>query len=607
MLPDLNQGETGRENRTNWLVLSGILIAVATGAAHYYVSRSVPLIHDALGYYRIANQIWSNGLFTNYELSDLRTYGYPAALGGMLRLAALTHFPERTIVFVVQLAAHIGACFFLRYAFRIAGVRLWVRETVFSITLCNPLVLVYPSYMLTESLSFSCTIALFASAAIACARPRFTEGPLIAGGLFLGYLIALRPANIYLIPMWGIALLATFWRRPAISFFYASSLSFIPVLIPLVPQICNNLLYHHTFTPLVARSFAKEQEYAGILWSKTVTFLDPGHQAGVVYLNPLYHGEPLSQTDPLGWYIHHPGRGIGTIALHTFGLFDQDFPHPYNFTLTPGYYPLVSDLNLWIVALGWIAIVFLLFRWRRLGRPEQYIAILAFLTVGAHLSVHSLSSVECRYGVPALMFVWAAAGLLMVYLYRQGSARERILVIVVSVLLAIAGSRLSSRIRWQAPQIRAAIESQDPKRQREVQQLLASSTKDRPLSFGSLTSWHYENALVGSDGQGILVSPDEVKPSIIQHPITLEKSQNYEISFEAKAISPAVAGLSVDFYGPNYDLPEQNAIFYTFKDRYERFVIRWNSGETAPPSAFLRFVTLSSLPIEIRNVSIVKR
>src|SRR5687768_13504770 len=91
--------------------LAAVLVAVAAVAVAYlfYIdSLEVPVVHDALGYTQIAKQIRQHGIFHQYPLSDLRTYGYPAVLGYILAGAALAGAGERGFVFAVQLLLHIA-------------------------------------------------------------------------------------------------------------------------------------------------------------------------------------------------------------------------------------------------------------------------------------------------------------------------------------------------------------------------------------------------------------------------------------------------------------------------------------------------------------------
>ena len=62
---------------------------------------------------------------------------------------------------------------------------------------------------------------------------------------------------------------------------------------------------------------------------------------------------------PWRWYLEHPGRGLLTIALHTFNLTDQDLLFTYSRDLDPWYRVPLGIVNHAAVALGALGLVLL--------------------------------------------------------------------------------------------------------------------------------------------------------------------------------------------------------------------------------------------------------
>jgi hypothetical protein len=92
--------------------------------------------------------------------------------------------------------------------------------------------------------------------------------------------------------------------------------------------------------------------------------------------------------------------------------------------------------------------------------------------------------------------------------------------------------------------------------------------------------------------------------SSLEHPVRLKASVRYRVEFDVKALLPNAADLVVDLYGgPSYDNPAHNGVVTTFSREYKRVAFEWNSGADAPSSGYLRFVTVSTSPIQVRNIS----
>jgi hypothetical protein len=511
------------------MALLGVGVAALLAFLFYQDSLSVPIIHDAHGYYRVASEIWKNGLFSRFELSELRTYAYPAVLGGMLKVAAVTGVSERIAVFAIQFLVHVAAAVFLRYAMIQASIRRWAAETVFYAVLLQPFVLIYSAYFLTESLSLSLGVLVMACAIALFGNTRHAIVLAAAGSLLAGFMVEIRPANIFIIPAWVTSVaVAVYLSR--ISRLRASAIAavvLVSMCLPMLPQIRNNIVYHRKATPLIAVDLGKRLQHIGIQLSKYATTVAPGMNPSVTYENPFAYDDALAASNPLKWYVRYPDRGIATLGLHVFNLLDQDLPTPYSVNLVPAYYAVVSPLNLAMVGLGFAGV---LAGWRRrskFSRVELASFHVVLLMATLHAGLHSTVCVEARFGLALLLPIYAAAAVYMVFLVRWGSRRERVAIAVAVIIFATGGAALSRWVRSKSPAIRDAIELQDPERHKAAQRLIASS-RPGTVSFSTLNDWMLLNARVAPDGSAVLASAS-AEPSILQHPVILEKGVDYRV------------------------------------------------------------------------------
>jgi hypothetical protein len=566
----------------------GILVAAAIAHGYFMAGRDVPILHDAAGYVRAAADILRNGLFSKFELSELRTYAWPWFLSWLIRLSDATAIPLRIVALEFQLALHIGAALALRRALRRMKTPPRVTRILFLSVLTNPLLLIYPAYVLTESSAFS-VIILFFSGCIRLMSPGRGQLPAIAAGSFLLALaVMIRPASVCLAPVWAVALgaAARLYQPNRRRIAAAAGVVVLFGALPLAPEVLINLRFYGTPRPFVVDRISSTNAWLGIQNIKYSTSHIPGsNDPRVIYVNP-FRGPDAGRVDaPGAWYLSHPGRGAATIALHAFNLLDQDLPLPYNPTLAPAYYPAVAILNLFMAACGILGLILAVRpamrspHWRAL-----YIVALAALV--CLIGANSFYMVETRYGVPPLIILYASAAWLCAERLRHTPARTTAALLGLAFLLASIGCALSVWVRAQAPAIVAAEHAAG-----------ASS----PVGQGQeLRTWTFENA-TSTGTQIVLANP--APHSAALHPIRLEQHTEYTVTFEARAPSGMTRVLSVDLYaGPGYDHGEQDSIFDRIGTDWSRYTTRWNSGADAPPAASLRFVTLSVKPIELRAI-----
>jgi hypothetical protein len=612
-LSSRSMAATGTVSRKNppsyWTAweTAGILVAAVVAYAYWVAWRDLPVLHDAAGYLRAAGDIFRNGLFSKYDLSDIRTYAWPWILSWLLRLSQTTAISVRSLAFELELTLHIGACLALRRMFLEATQSPRLTRLVFLSILTNPLVLIYTGYLLTESISFSVAFVFLGICVLILSpagRERFAT--LAARGSFLlGMAMVIRPGNVSLAPVWAFAMLAAIFRhRPrARETVKAAVLTLVCGAIPLAPQFCNNLTYYKSPSPLVANDFTADARWRGIRSIKYATCRIPKVNEQVFYENPFGVNAVAVAPTPGSWYLSHPIAGAATLGLHIFNLLDQDFPFPYNRNLTPWYYPWMALLNLLVVSCSMFGLRFAAPAATRAGLGPIY--SVALITLAMEQLMHIPYAVETRWGVASLAILYVFATWFLADRLPKMGWPARIVCLTVILFLTGAGGMLSAWVRRQAPAIRAAQQAQDDAR--KVPGLLQRMTPGRFVS-GTLNNWTMFDAYLGGEGQAMLVLRSARGGfSGIIHPVTIEKNADYQVEFEARAQAGMTEELSVDlFAGPHYDQPEQNSFYHELGRGWTTYKARWNSGPNAPHEVWLRFVTVSRNPIEIRNVTFVQ-
>jgi 4-amino-4-deoxy-L-arabinose transferase-like glycosyltransferase len=582
-------------HRSLWLLATAAAILLALLYGWHTVPK--PPVYDAYGYRTIAQDILERGVFTKYLHSELRTYGYPAFLSGVIRLSQFLHLPERWVGFAAQLGLHLATAACLWLALRRAGARNWVALAAYAGVVAHPFALLYPGYFLTESLSLSLGTLLLAAGIATWGRP-LPAWFWAAGGLVCGALVMVRPGNVFLLPMGGLIVGLALWRRQ-----WVALVALVCLLIPWWPQWQNNRVFHGRSTPLVASELGPLMRMMGVMFLKYTTSIAPGTDPRVKYENPFLVDIEAGVSDPLAWYIAHPSEGLKTWGSHVFNLLDQDLPLPYVEDLAPWYSPYVVAANWAMVALG---LGTLAAAWRKRSAAtaaERWAVLLVGALILGHLGVHSLSSVESRYGVAMLVPLYGSGTVGLVSLCRDGRRSERILAGALLLLAAGGGLTLSTWMRRQAPAIQAAMVERNPQLDGIVERLTAHRPIDT-LCHSPWSTWHRNAAGVGADEEAIFVS-DGKQVSLIEHDISLEPNRAYTVAFEVRGEKGSTEELSVDLYaGPGYDHPEQNGIIRTHTGAYQPVSFTWNSGPDAPPTARLRFASLARRPLRVRNVRI---
>ena len=440
-----------RLTRLEWTCLA---LGVAIAHGFYVHAWLFPSSYDASAYERAARDIVANGLFSKFFFSELRTYGYPFFLSLVQRAAEAAGLPFQLLLFEVQLLLYVAAALFVRNA--LVDRHPGVARIVFCAVLVNYYCLLYASDSLTESLSL--TLLLTAAGCwLQLWQDRQRMAPLVAGSLAVGFAVMVRPANLFMVLAWLVCcvlILARPQRRLAQSISRALAVAFA-IALPALPQLANNIRLHNQLTPLVATDLGRAQQLWGVMYLKYATALPPVPKPQVYYDNPFFRDTHVDEAAPWRWYAGHPGRGLLTVALHTFNLTDQDLLFTYSRDLRPWYRLPLGVINHGIVALGILG--FLLFGRTAIAGGNAAVAeafIALAVLVAANWVVHALTAVEMRFGLVLLLVLFPLAGYAAVRVAASNRIATKAATVAFVVGYTVAALLLSGWVRSQAAQIR---------------------------------------------------------------------------------------------------------------------------------------------------------
>ncbi|MEA2559957.1 MAG: hypothetical protein QOH06_1461 [Acidobacteriota bacterium] len=442
-------------SRGEWIVVA---LACAIAHAFYWRAALQPPAWDAKSYLEIAAEIADKGLFTRFHYSELRTYGYPWLLSGLLRLARATGTQIGLLIFEAQLALHLGAALFARRALtgRALGLSPGLCQLVFAALTLNVFVLSYTAEILSESISLS---LITLGAAFWLRQLQIQGGKewwinLFLGSLAAGFSVMVRPANVFFLAAWIVAVTALFVTRrvPIRRIVPAAAVLLAGLALPMLPQLANNIRHYDRATPLVAAPLAKSQQAWGIRSQKYATAFPPALGPAIHYANPLSAGTVLDEGRPLAWYLEHPVAGTLTLTLHVFNMLDQDLLFTYSHDLDPWYRIPVGILNHGLIALALAGFV-LIVRRRKQGRDLGLAALVLLAYAAFHIAVHAPTLVEMRFGLP-LLLVAAPLAAWAVSEIRGLPGRARLTAVLWAAAYVAAALVLSGWVRHQSIPIR---------------------------------------------------------------------------------------------------------------------------------------------------------
>lgn len=286
---------------------------------------------------------------------------------------------------------------------------------------------------------------------------------LCGGSLLAGFCVMVRPANIFLLAAWFAGHMLVIFRDHEVTLrkrmrqaLLATAAMLTLPIVPMLPQLYDNIAYYGRWTPLVTTTLRQAQAISGIENIKCATAIPPVPITRITYVNPFFAGTRLPDRFPSAWYIEHPLRGAATIGLHVFDLIDQDFPFVYVRDVRPWYrLPEAIALHL-AVGLSLIGLFF----WatsQPLGKPSEIreantSRMTYFLLVGAYLAVYSISDPESRFGVPLLWAIFPFSALAFRRL-KESRGKRLGSALLIAVAYAVLAVRLSAWVTAQSPAI----------------------------------------------------------------------------------------------------------------------------------------------------------
>lgn len=397
--------------------------AVSAGAAAlallFFRAGYPGVIYDAFHYSVLSSIVSTEGPWNLF--SRVRMYGYP------LFVAAATGFsdppPEaaRAVVAAIQLAVHLGAAlYFARVTERVFR-RPGVFEATYALLALNPIVLVRTTELLSDSLSAVLVgLALFASLEEGQTRRRA-----LLAFLAVGASIAVRPANLVILPalaiLWGLR--ARLYRERLAG---SLALGTVVVGIALAPQLYGNVKAWDAWTPLLVDRLYSTQASWGTGILKYGTRVIPGQEPQLVYPNPF---KPEGVSTPGEFVRARPLAYLRTLGAHAFALVDHDFPFTY----------VTSERSAWRWPLGVANYAFLflsllglgLLVVRERGTPAGLYGAGAALFSLALVAVYLPVAVESRFSAPLYVILPPAAVFALLWLSKKRSG--------TIVAVAIAG------------------------------------------------------------------------------------------------------------------------------------------------------------------------
>ncbi|HLZ30417.1 MAG TPA: hypothetical protein VKV73_24110 [Chloroflexota bacterium] len=407
--------------RADWsrAAMLGITIGSALAALCVWVFGGQGIFHDAYNYYLLGKLIGANGLFGYSVAPEAATgffpillkakpNGYPlvVAVSGVFSTFDLQSI--RGVLFFVQLAALIGACWFaakrLAGIFRSTGVGL----AIYAVTVLNPLLLFFVVELMSDLLS---AVLVYVAVVLALKQPFLhstvnVRRDFIASFVIASFATTVRSGNFVilgaLVLIWALRWL---WYRDFSV--RVVPMAMICATIPFVPQLVANYLAFGVISPFLAESgYAGDLDF-GARILKYVTAVIPDAPVQWVYTNPLLPPGVMTAAD----FIQASALGyVGTLGLHLFTLLDQDVAFVFVTDFNPWYRWPVAIFGYAFIAAACVGFVVALGRELKARTNDaRSFALVATLVAGlACLVLYVPPHVENRYSLPVYP-LWSAA------------------------------------------------------------------------------------------------------------------------------------------------------------------------------------------------------
>jgi|688.fasta_scaffold211831_1 hypothetical protein len=424
-----------------------------------------PIDFDAAGYWWLA-QIIHGVDVSNFDTSfvqilfNLRQMAYPIFLSPF-SFFFKSETALRISVSVIQLLLYwLGVIVFSRSLSTLVDRKR--SDLVGAVLLSLP----FPYFLITEllqdSLTMSVAILSFGLAIFATSYKSFRY---YTASLFaMGYAMSIRTDTQY------VAVFVTLCGAYVFYILIGKATTIRRIFLGLIASVCsvitsclfifllripNYLVTRHLtgmgrFHPSIDINAEKSLEI-GLLYFKWTTGLDP--LGGAIWspipwmtaadrelLRPLWH-----------WYLENPISGLATVFAKFFALTDWDWPFTYYSVLPSHPNFFLSLINYVIVGNGLIGSILALkmFFHGEVDVEKRFLFFCAFIASVPYLLIHTLSHVEIRYGLPAIIGLSVAATLLITNLkFRRYIFWSQVVILLVWVPLSFL---LSSWLRGFMP------------------------------------------------------------------------------------------------------------------------------------------------------------
>jgi hypothetical protein len=377
-------------------------VAFATaGAAGFalvgFLKGYPSLIYDAYHYFVLSHGISVDGIWNFHD--RVRTYGYPLFVSLSAGLSPRSPEATRALVFAVQLAIYLPTCLYAaRVAERVFDSPRFFYGTYLA-TAWNPIVLIRTTEVLTDLLS----AVLILMCVLVSLERRRPLGRAFLAFFAAGLSIAVRPANIAILPALALAWVFRAWlygeqaKRAVLA-------AVAGVSIALLPQLYSNAKAWGKWTPLPVEHLYGSQAAWGMSMLKYATLVVPGMEPQLVYRNPFY---PAGVSRPGDFLARRPIGYLKTLGAHAFALFDHDFGFTYITDLKPWYRWPLSLLNYAFLFLAVFGLAIGPFR-RREPEAQLYFAAAVLVSL-CYVAIYLPVAVESRFSTPLYLILAPAA------------------------------------------------------------------------------------------------------------------------------------------------------------------------------------------------------
>lgn len=399
--------------------VAAVSAAAAALAGLFFHAGFRGVLYDSYHYFVLSQIVSTEG--PGNLFSRVRGYGYPLFAAAATGFTAPSAETTRALAAAAQVLIYLAtSCYAARVAERLFGSRR-LFLAIYAVMALNPIVLVRATELLSDALSASLVgISLFVSL-----EPDHASRRAFLAFLAAGLAVAVRPANLALLPALAILWLlrGRQYRQPVVR---NLALGGAAVVLTLLPQLHGNVKAYGEWSPLPAGNLYREQVRWGTGILKYATLVVPGQEPNLVYGNPL---RPEGVAGPREFLRQRPLAYLKTLGAHAFAFVDQDLPFTYIVNPRPAYRWPLSLSNYAFLFLSGMGLTVLLLRERT--TPAGLYGAGAALLGLALFAVYLPVAVENRFSLPLYVLLPPAAVYGVAWLSERRSG--------TIVALAIAG------------------------------------------------------------------------------------------------------------------------------------------------------------------------